>query len=51
VLELTALERLAQEGQLMNYSHPGYWHCMDTYRDFIALNDLWKQGAPWKIWD
>jgi glucose-1-phosphate cytidylyltransferase len=50
VLERAPLETLTQEGQLMSYLHPGYWHCMDTYRDFIALNDLWRQGAPWKIW-
>ena len=50
VLEREPLESLAQEGQLMGYLHPGYWHCMDTYRDFIILNDLWRQGAPWKIW-
>jgi len=23
---------------------------MDTYRDFVALNDLWKKSAPWKVW-
>ena len=51
VLEVGALEKLTQEGQLMSYLHPGYWHCMDTYRDFIALNELWKQGAPWKVWE
>jgi glucose-1-phosphate cytidylyltransferase len=51
VLELAPLETLTQEGQLMSYLHPGYWHCMDTYRDFITLNDSWRQGAPWKIWE
>jgi len=51
VLERGPLETLTQEGQLMSYLHTGYWHCMDTYRDFVALNDLWRQGAPWKIWE
>ena len=51
VLELAPFETLARQGELMSYLHPGYWHCMDTYRDFMALNDLWKQGAPWKVWD
>jgi len=51
VLELAPLETLAQEGQLMSYLHSGYWHCMDTYRDFTLLNDAWRQGkAPWKVW-
>ena len=51
VLERAPLEALTREGELMSYLHPGYWHCMDTYRDFIVLNDLWKQGAPWKVWE
>lgn len=51
VLEDGPLEALAHENQLMSYLHSGYWHCMDTYRDFINLNDLWKRGAPWKIWE
>jgi glucose-1-phosphate cytidylyltransferase len=49
-LERGPLESLAQQGQLMSYTHTGYWHCMDTYRDFIALNELWRQDAPWKVW-
>jgi hypothetical protein len=25
---------------------------MDTYKDAVALNDLWAAGrAPWKVWD
>jgi hypothetical protein len=23
---------------------------MDTYRDFLALNESWKKGAPWRVW-
>ena len=51
VLEREPLERLAQEGQLMSYVHPGFWHCMDTYRDYVVLNDMWKQNPAWKIWE
>ena len=37
--------------QLMAYRHPGFWQAMDTYREFVYLNDLWDRGeAPWKIW-
>ncbi len=35
----------------MCYRHEGFWHCMDTYRDFVSLNELWKQGAPWRVWE
>jgi glucose-1-phosphate cytidylyltransferase len=43
------LERLAQEGQLMAYRHPGFWHCMDTLRDVHVLNAMCESGeAPWR---
>ena len=42
---------LARDGQLSVYLHEGFWHPMDTYRDYLHLNDLWKRGeTPWKIW-
>jgi glucose-1-phosphate cytidylyltransferase len=51
VLERSPMESLTRGGELMSYVHPGFWHSMDTYRDFVVLNDLWKQGAPWKVWE
>ncbi|OGC22512.1 glucose-1-phosphate cytidylyltransferase [candidate division WOR-1 bacterium RIFOXYB2_FULL_42_35] len=51
MLEREPLEALVKRGQLMMYSAVDYWHCMDTYRDFLHLNDLWNKGkAPWKVW-
>jgi glucose-1-phosphate cytidylyltransferase len=48
VLERDPLERLAADGQLAAYRHAGFWACMDTYKDAVALNDLWAAGdAPW----
>ena len=47
-LEKEPLEKLASEGQLSMYHHEGFWHCMDTYRDYLHLNELWNSGrAPW----
>jgi glucose-1-phosphate cytidylyltransferase len=46
VLERQPLERLAREGLLHAYRHQGFWECMDTYKDAVALNDLWASGAP-----
>jgi glucose-1-phosphate cytidylyltransferase len=52
VLEREPLERLAAGGQLRAFRHDGFWDCMDTYKDAVVLNDLWKQGAaPWKLWN
>jgi glucose-1-phosphate cytidylyltransferase len=51
VLEGPPLERMAMEQHLAVYRHDGYWHCMDTQRDMIHLNDQWSSGqAPWKRW-
>jgi glucose-1-phosphate cytidylyltransferase len=52
VLEREPLERLAAGGELRAYRHDGFWECMDTYKDAVALNDYWATGsAPWKLWD
>lgn len=49
--EVGPLEQIAREGQLMVYRHPGFWACMDTYRDMEFLNRLWTENrAAWKIW-
>jgi glucose-1-phosphate cytidylyltransferase len=51
VLEREPLERLAARGELHAYRHEGFWDCMDTYKDAVALNDLWaREAAPWKLW-
>lgn len=46
VLERAPLERLAATGQLRAHRHEGFWECMDTYKDAVALNDLWVSGSP-----
>jgi glucose-1-phosphate cytidylyltransferase len=49
-LERGPLERLALAGELRAYRHEGFWECMDTYKDAVALNDLWDTGAaPWRL--
>jgi glucose-1-phosphate cytidylyltransferase len=49
ILERAPLERLAADGHLRGYRHRGFWACMDTYKDAVALNDLWASDrAPWR---
>ena len=50
-LEFQPLRDLARDDQLAVYVHEGYWEPMDTYRDYLHLNQVWRDGAPWKIWD
>ena len=50
-LEREPLERLAADGQLSMYPHDGFWHPMDTYRDYLLLNEMWdSHRAEWKVW-
>jgi glucose-1-phosphate cytidylyltransferase len=48
-LERRPLESLAAEGELRAWRHEGFWRCLDTYKDALALSDLWAAGAPWRV--
>lgn len=52
VLETHVLSELADKGELMSYSHNGFWHCMDTLREKNELEALIKaKKAPWMKWN
>jgi glucose-1-phosphate cytidylyltransferase len=52
IWEQEPLIELAKAGELMAFEHQGFWQPMDTLRDKILLESLWKNGnAPWKKWD
>ena len=52
VLEKTPMDKLVQRGELMAYTHKGFWQCMDTLREKQQLEKLWNSGnAPWKTWE
>lgn len=51
VWEKEPMQKLAHVGQLAAFQHTGFWQNMDTLRDKMLLEDLWKSGkAPWKVW-
>lgn len=51
VFERKPLESMAKMGELKAYKHNGFWHCMDTQRDKMNLEEWWASGkAPWKLW-
>lgn len=51
VWERKPLSTLASEGNLSAYRHSGFWQSMDTLRDKLYLEDIWRSGnIPWKIW-
>jgi glucose-1-phosphate cytidylyltransferase len=48
VLEREPLTMLANGGHLRVFRHNGFWQCMDTFKDYLQLNELWSSGsAPW----
>ena len=50
-LEQQPLQQLARDGQLSMFPHEGFWMGMDTYRDYLVLNQMWDAGdPPWKTW-
>jgi glucose-1-phosphate cytidylyltransferase len=49
--EQAPLKGLAADGNLMAFTHDGFWQPMDTLRDKVYLQELWEQdNAPWKTW-
>lgn len=51
VFEQGPLTGLSRDGQLACYAHDGFWQPMDTYHEYVLLNQLWASGrAEWKIW-
>ncbi len=51
IWEKEPLEELSLEGELMSFVHNGFWQPMDTLRDKLYLESLWRDAeAPWKRW-
>lgn len=51
ILEKDSFSRILKNKQLNAFKHLGFWRCMDTYKDNLELNELWKKSkAAWKIW-
>ena len=52
IFEKEPLNKLATEGELMSYTHKGFWQCMDNIREKNLLEQLLIDGvAPWKKWE
>lgn len=50
-LETQILPQLAQQNQLMIYRHTGFWQSMNTMKDTLVLEKIWRDNPPWKIWE
>ena len=50
-LENIAIGQIVKSNNLSVFLHKGFWHSMDTYRDSVRLNSMWKENPIWKIWE
>ena len=51
IFEKDCLPKLAKINELMAYKHHGFWGCMDTLKEKIELNKIWKsKKKAWKVW-
>ena len=42
---------LVKTEQIAMFRHDGFFHAMDTYRDYLEFNKMWESNqASWKIW-
>jgi len=49
-LENEPIDTIVAKNQLSVYQHKNFWQCMDTYRDNMLLEKMWKENPIWKIW-
>ena len=43
ILEKEPLEKASKKKQLLAYKHSGFWKCMDTLRDKLVLDEMYKK--------
>ena len=48
ILEKEPLEKVSKKGLMLAYKHKGFWHCIDTLRDKIQIEKIFKNKG--KIW-
>jgi glucose-1-phosphate cytidylyltransferase len=45
-------QRLLKQKQLTTFKHDGFWAGMDTFKDKLMFDELYRDGkAPWMLWN
>lgn len=51
-LVVEPFHRLIAEKQLVTYRNPGFWACMDTFKEKKMFDDMYARGEmPWVVWE
>ena len=50
-LVMEPFQRLIRANQLAAYRNPGFWACMDTFKEKRLFDDMYARGdMPWAVW-
>jgi glucose-1-phosphate cytidylyltransferase len=50
-LVMEPFQRLIGDNQLISYRNPGFWACMDTFKEKRLFDDMYARGEmPWAVW-
>ena len=49
MLEREPFQKLVKKKQLLAFKHNGFWQCMDTMRDKLHLQKIWRQKKAFWI--
>ncbi len=51
-LVVEPFHRLIAQQQLVTYRNPGFWACMDTFKEKKLFDDMHARGEmPWVVWE
>jgi glucose-1-phosphate cytidylyltransferase len=51
-LVVEPFQRLIAAEQLLAYRNPGFWACMDTFKEKMLFDEQYARGQmPWAVWE
>ncbi|MCG6155283.1 glucose-1-phosphate cytidylyltransferase [Rubinisphaera margarita] len=51
-LVIEPFQRLIEKDRLTAYRYPGFFACMDTFKEKQTLDDMYSRGdTPWEVWN
>lgn len=51
-LVVQPFQRLMAQKQLVTYRNPGFWACMDTFKEKKMFDEMYAHGKmPWAVWE
>lgn len=52
VLEREPFVKIVEDKQMVLYNHEGFWFAVDTYKDYLEINDIYNKNIKsWMVWE